>query len=605
MVDIVAGHVLRRRLHPDQYVSEDSSPGDLSHPVPIVAAPAVLAIFSVLTFCLMLAFNSAAVAQLFPERDIFFSRYDGTLVLPLRLYMTGFFVAFASAIRAPWTTRLRYGCSLLLYFFLFCLVFDLANLAAFAVSGLHLTLFAAEMVSALTGFLIFALHLIGTADMPARSDAPIGQRLRVSSFLTAMVIVGVSAALSIWISGFDLKLIRDLRDVALLGGVSVGVFLFVPLVYLLLNLLASIQGISRRQRAYEPPITLVIPAHNEGHAIRACIAAADASAARYNGRVTVIVVDNASADDTSEQVRTAFGEVDHVRGMLLHEARQGKSHALNRGLEAVETEYFARADADTLLAPNTLKGAFKHFADPKVGVVGGLALPPGKGPFDGARYIEVLLKMGYDQVGLGAADCVVGIAGMLACYNTDAARSVGGFAIGMNGEDTDIALRMGEAGYRLLVDPGVTFISEVPRTLHHLREQRTRWFRSIFHVTARNLQYLLPPRISTRGWLVLPYMLMNTVRRAMALPLVIFSVNFLILDPDPHSTLKAASILALFIGTPMVNAILAIVVNLRFEAFLALPSYIVFRMIRSYLTLESFLSLNFDNYSSGSSRSRR
>jgi len=598
MVETIDGHALRRELQKDQYASEDSSPGALSHPVPYDVAPRVLAIFSVVTFCLMLLFNRTPIVQFFPERDLFFSRYDGALAVPLRLFIIGFVVAFSSAIDAGWRVRIRFGGRLLLFFLAFCLIFDMANLAAFALSGVRLTLTTAELVSALMGFLIFSLHLIRTADMPARSDAPLGRRLRLQSFLTAMAILAISAAVSIRVAGYELDFIQNLRDVALMGGVSVGIFLFVPLVYFLLNVLASLQSIFRRHRTYQPPITLIIPAHNESHVIGACIAAADAAAGRYGGPVTLFVIDNASIDDTSEQVRAALADARHLEGELLHEPRRGKSFALNRGLDAVETGYFARVDADTLLSQDALMRAFNHFGDTKVGVVGGLALPPGNGPFDGPRYIEVLLKMGYDQVGLGAADCIVGIAGMFACYDTRAARLVGGFAVGMNGEDTDIAFRIGEAGYRLLVDPAVTFISEVPRTFSHLREQRTRWFRSIFHVTARNIQDFLPPRISTRGWLVLPYMLTNTARRAMALPLVIFCVNFLILDADPYATLRAISILALFIGTPMVNAILAIVVNLRLAALISIPSYIVFRMLRSYLTLEALLSMNFNNYSS-------
>lgn len=599
MVEALNGQALRLELQPKQFASEDSSPRNLAHPVPYAIAPRVLAVFAVVTFCLILLFNSPAVAAIFPERDIFLSRYDGKLAVPLRLFILGFFIAFASAIDASWKVRFKYGCSLLLAFLLFCITFDVSNLVAFYLSGFRLSLMAAELVSALAGFLIFSLHLIRTADMPARSNAPIGQRLRGSSFITAMVILVLSAGIAIWVAGLDLKIIRDLRNVALLGGVSVGVFLFVPLIYLLLNVLAALKGILRTHQPYTPPITLIIPAHNEGHAIKAAIAAADTAASNYGRPVTLLVIDNASEDDTASQVRAAFAEAKYLVGELLHEPRRGKAMALNCGLSAVRTPNFARIDADTLLAPDSLKRAFAHFADAKVGVVGGLALPPGTGPFDGPRYIEILLKMGYDQVGLGAADCVVGIAGMFACYDTGAARAVGGFAVGMNGEDTDIALRIGETGFRLIVDPAVTFISEVPQTFTHLREQRTRWFRSIIYVTARNLDYLLPPRISTRGWIVLPYMLANTARRAMALPLVIFSVNFLILGADPNSTLQAVSILALFAGTPVANAILAIIINLRIEALLAIPSYIVFRMIRSYLTLEALLSLNFTAYSSG------
>src|SRR5690606_40862017 len=63
---------------------------------------------------------------------------------------------------------------------------------------------------------------------------------------------------------------------------------------------------------------------------------------------------------------------------------------------------------------------------------------------DLARTLEVLLKHGYYQVAYGATDAIVGVPGMFAAYRTHLVRAVGGFVTGMNGEDTDVSLRIGE-----------------------------------------------------------------------------------------------------------------------------------------------------------------
>src|SRR5690606_38230682 len=143
------------------------------------------------------------------------------------------------------------------------------------------------------------------------------------------------------------------------------------------------------------------------------------------------------------------------------------------------------------------------------------------GPFDRARLLEVLLKHGYYQVAYGAVDCIVGVPGMFAAYRTDAVRGAGGFVQGMNGEDTDVSLRIGEMGYRIIGDPMVQYVSEVPVTDRHMREQRMRWFRSVYHVSARNRSYLDGWGASLRGKVVLPFMLLNSARRAMTVPLLI------------------------------------------------------------------------------------
>lgn len=597
MVETEQRAALQQELSEHQFASIDSAPPHLSRPLPPSVAPQVLAVFTVTSFLLVALFNLVPAMQaLFPERDLYVTRYAGGHTVPLRLFIISFYIAFASAIHTGWLLRLRFFFDLFLPFALFCATFDLCNAIITNLTGTAMPLHGMGIVSGLVGFLLFAICLLQNADMPSHVDGPMHPRFKLVSLLTIVLAVALAATLSALVAQAHLSVVTELRSVALLGGVSVGVFLLIPLLFFLLNILAAVQNIFRSTPSFAPDITIIVPAFNERHAIGAVIASTEAAAARYGGGVTFIVIDNNSTDGTAEAAQAAFAKCEHMRCELLFEPGKGKSRALNRGLAAVRTDYFARLDADTLLDPEALALSFRHFGRPFVGAVGGLALAPGGGPFDGARLIEILLKLGYDQVAFGAADSIFGIPGMFACYNTEAARLVGGFAQGMNGEDTDISLRIGEAGYRLVVDPDATFISEVPRTFAHLREQRHRWFRSIFHVTARNRHLFRVGAPSVRGHIIIPFMLANTARRAMAWPLLLFAINFLALHPDPLSEITIASDLALLLGAPMINAMIAIIVNLRFEALRYIPVYILFRMLRAYLTLESMLSMTFETY---------
>jgi len=595
---------LRRSLDPVQFASADSAPPRLSHPLPHTVAAQLVAVFAILSFALVVLFNRVpAVIDFFPERDAYFSRYDGANSIPIRLFVISFCIAFASSIDARWSVRLRFGLDLLLPILLSFALFDLCNAFMRTAYGFRISLLAIGIASGLLGMLIFSLRLIACADMPDRSDSPQGIRFKVGSLLTVLAAVMVAAGLSLWIGGLDLPIVRQMRDIALLGGVSVGVFLFIPLLFFLLNVGAAIQSLYRETPAFAPDVTVILPAYNEAHAIGAAVGALDTVAARYGGQVTLLVVDNNSTDATQAAAREAFSRAKTLHCELLEERRGGKAYALNRGLAAVETDFFARVDADTIMEPDSFRRAFSHFGRSHVGAVGGIALPPGGGPFDGVREIEIVLKQGYDQVALGAADCIVGIPGMFACYRTAAARQVGGFAEAMNGEDTDMSLRIGEDGYRLVIDPFVLFLSEVPRTYAHLREQRLRWFRSILHVSARNRRLLDVSTFSVRGAVVLPFMLVNIARRAMAVPLLLFATNFLVLHPNPDSTIRTASVIALIFGAQTINAIIAVIINFRYETLWRLPAYLVFRTVRSYLTLEAMLSVNYSAYSERSRQS--
>jgi len=211
-----------------------------------------------------------------------------------------------------------------------------------------------------------------------------------------------------------------------------------------------------------------------------------------------------------------------AQGKVINVPKPGKSNALNAGLYATETEFLVRVDADTLVGEDNLSRAMPYFTDPNVGVGGGVPIPPGGALFDRARLLEVLVKHGFYSVAMGAVNCVVGIPGMFVVYRTEHPKYLGGFVEGMNGEDTDISLRIGELGFHSVVDPKIRYISEVPAAYMHMREQRMRWFRSIYHISSRCRDLIYSTNLSLRGKVILPYMPINSARRAKLVPFIIF-----------------------------------------------------------------------------------
>jgi cellulose synthase/poly-beta-1,6-N-acetylglucosamine synthase-like glycosyltransferase len=345
-------------------------------------------------------------------------------------------------------------------------------------------------------------------------------------------------------------------------------------------------------------VTVIIPAHNEAHILPHTLAALEKAAAQYDGAVHVLVLDNCSTDGTAQMAARTFAEMPHLHGRVVDVPVPGKSNALNAGIGLTATEIVIRIDADTQVSPAAVWRAVRHFWRGDVGVVGGLPIAPGTGKFDRARNLETLLKHGYYQVAYGAVDAIVGVPGMFAVYRTEAVRDAGGFTSGMNGEDTDMSLRIGEMGFRIVGDPTVTYVSEVPASWKHLREQRMRWFRSVYHVSSRNRDYLDGWMPSVRGKIILPFMLLNSGRRAMTVPLVIFGVLYYFAGFNPLSPLTIQAVVAVVLGAPALMAAFAALANGRIGALIGLPEYVVFRLVRSYLTLESVLSIAFSQTAS-------
>ena len=576
----------------NEFLCVDSAPKKYASLIPVWRAPAVCATFLIFGYGSIYAINQIPLLNAaFPNDDIIFSPYVGSHCIPLRLFIVSFSAAFCCFCNGETRHKITLFTDIVVTFALYCAVFDLINIALDKVLGVRYPLGFIEIVSGLLGFWVFSLKLLRRGRMPPKISVPYTPQRTASTLARLVGGACLAAFVSVWVASLDLQLVEDLRRYALLGGIGPGVFLFLPVLFLIWFALATYDRASMKTGDFAPPLTFVVPAHNEEYIIADTIFAIDAAAADYGGDVIILIMNNNSDDRTGDIAEAALADCKAAGGRVIDVAKPGKSNALNAGLEAAETDYFVRVDADTLIAPDSIRLAMRYFYNDKVGVVGGLPIPPGGALFDNARFLEVIVKHGYYSVALGAINGVVGVPGMLALYRTELPRQLGGFVEGMNGEDTDMSLRIGEMGYEVVVDPKVTYVSEVPATYKHMREQRMRWFRSIYHISSRNADYLDRSWLTIRGKIILPYMLVNSARRAMLTPLVTFGAIEYATTFNSANTLEWQAVLAVLIGAPAIVAVFATLINGYPKGILALPDYLVFRAIRAYLTLESLLSI--------------
>lgn len=114
-------------------------------------------------------------------------------------------------------------------------------------------------------------------------------------------------------------------------------------------------------------VSVVIPAYNAantiGDALKAVLRQAHAPA-----DIEIIVVDNASGDDTAEIVRRFAGVT------LLQEQKRGPSAARNLGLRHASKDIVAHLDADTLPSRLWLSSLLAPFSNPTVVLAAGQTL---------------------------------------------------------------------------------------------------------------------------------------------------------------------------------------------------------------------------------------
>lgn len=573
------------------FVSVDSAPKRFAGPVTQLRAPFMLLSFCIIAVFLLWFINLPIVHQYFPNHDFVFSPYEGRHAVSVRIFIISFFLSFAAFSSGGSFGRVLFACDLVFTYALSCALFDLANVTLGSRFDMAYSLHFSAILSGLLGFAVYSFKLLERGQMPVRipiEHIPVNNQRAVIRLLITIVI---AMTVSVYVGGLDLSLVKKMREYTLLGGIGPGVFLFLPTLFGQLYALAILDVKLAKKSKYNPPVSIIVPAHNESYIIENTIRAMDKAAGHYGGEVHILIMNNNSTDETEEIATRTLQSCEFAQGCVINVPKPGKANALNAGLDAVKTEFLIRVDADTLVGEDNISRAMPFFLDPAVGVVGGVPIPPGGALFDRARLLEVIVKHGFYSVAMGAVNGIVGIPGMFVVFRTKHPRYLGGFVEGMNGEDTDVSLRIGELGYHSVVDPKLRYISEVPASYLHMREQRMRWFRSIYHISSRCRDLIYSSNMTLRGKVILPYMLINSGRRAMLVPLILFGTMEYVLGFNPDSPIIWQSIVAVMVGAPAIVAIVSALLNGLPRGVIALPEYLIFRVLRAYFTLESMLSI--------------
>ena len=576
----------------DFFRSVDSAPADYAVDRPQSGTNGFLVTFvglSIIAMCIRTLLVHTDFAEM-PRDLVILSEGRGQVVFPLRLFLVMFFLTYAIHAYSNIWRRVFIGVSLLGKYALFCLVIDVLAWLLHSAGIISISVFGAQMISGLIALGIFPHTILRQAQLPPQGPLPLDPRIPPSAFFKlagclVFAIAGAAVALHVL---YDL--VEVLKSWAILGGIGAGVFLMQQLLAVSTALLGVRALKKSRRHEFSPSTAILVPAHNEAHDIGDTIAAVDRAAQTYAGRIHLYVVDNASTDATHDVAEQVIRECANIAGTVLDCPTPGKAVALNMGLEHIEEEFVVRIDADTVIGPGCLETAMRHFADPRVGCVGGIPMPRDEKTWiDKCRLVEVYMRHGFFQVSLDGYQGVMGIPGMFAIYRRSQVLEVGGMVQGMNGEDTDICMRLTAAGYHSVADPKAVYYSETPASYAHLREQRTRWFRSIYHLSARNRAILLD-RQTMIGTFVLPFNLVNAARRAMLAPLLLFAVIAGFVFQSTFTTLQWQPVVATMLGMSMIMTVVVCLIW-RPSSVKYIPAYLCFRLLRSYFTLASTLSL--------------
>jgi cellulose synthase/poly-beta-1,6-N-acetylglucosamine synthase-like glycosyltransferase len=328
-------------------------------------------------------------------------------------------------------------------------------------------------------------------------------------------------------------------------------------------LLVAFRAVRKRVRAIQmedfrdiqesdvaPPVSVVVPAYNEGPTIVETIRSL--LALRYV-RLEIVVVNDGSTDDTLKRLVDEFGlrptprvywqqlKSKPVQGIywgpgcprlwVLDKANGRKADAVNAGINLASAPYVCVIDGDTVIEDGAvlamMHAILPHSADTvaaggTVRIVNGCRLERTRAVQVGVpksflarvQIVEYLRAFIFGRVGWGELESLMIVSGAFGIFRKDALVEIGGFRADTVGEDMDVIVRMHrnrrEAGrpYRVAFVPDPVCWTECPETLAGLRNQRERWHRGLGETLEHNRVMLGNPKYGRIGLLAMPYYLL-------------------------------------------------------------------------------------------------
>ncbi len=295
-----------------------------------------------------------------------------------------------------------------------------------------------------------------------------------------------------------------------------------------------------------PPITILVPAHNESATIEASVTAILTLEYR---NFEVVVVNDGSKDDTLERLRHAFELYEvprtypetlstcpvlavyrsrtRTRLLVIDKENGGKADSLNAAINASRFPLVIAVDADTLIEPDALLRLTRPFllgrqiaaVGGTVRVANGCTVKDGRVSdarvprrfLPGIQVVEYLRAFLFGRLGWNRLGGSLVISGAFGLFRKEYLHAIGGYQTRSVVEDLDLVIRLHrhlqqhKIRYEIPFIPDPVAWTEVPESGRILSRQRERWHRGLIAAMWQYKGMLFNPRYGRVGLIAMPF----------------------------------------------------------------------------------------------------
>jgi len=296
-------------------------------------------------------------------------------------------------------------------------------------------------------------------------------------------------------------------------------------------------------RTYTPPVTVIVPTHNEEKTIgfkleNLC------NVIYPREKMQIILIDDASTDKTREKARIFVNYHPELSIEILNETkRKGKAKVLNLALKHAKYDIIVVSDADTFWASDILIKALPYLADPFVGAVSGRQRILNSEQSWIVQTEKIYLDLMYDVIKLGESKIYSTIVfhGLFSAYKKKFLKT-----FNIETDDSGTALDIVQKGARTLYTPEASCFEISPITWKGRISTKVRRASQLVQIHARCLKLLMQKQLSLPKKIAIPEIFLYLFNPVVFL-LLAFTTFFLILEYLPYSAVFFSILLLLAI----------------------------------------------------------